>query len=63
MDHAERVGWAVALWAVTVAEPLHLIEVDYDGQVWSRDTGTWAPAATDAPTPPPAGQVLVHLAG
>ncbi len=61
-EHAERVGWAVALWAVTVAEPLEIVEVDHAGQVWSRDTGAWAPAATDAPTPPPAGQVLVRLA-
>jgi len=62
-EHAERVGWAVAHWAVAVAQPLQVVSVEHAGSVWSRDTGTWS-----TPTAPPSGstlapgQVLVVLA-
>lgn len=64
-EHAERVGWAVAHWAVAVADPLQIVSVTHAGAVWSRDTGTWS---TSGPTPSgdaaslAPGQVLVVLA-
>jgi len=60
-DHAERVGWAVAHWAVAVAEPLAVTEVRYSTSVWDRAEGTWT-VVPDAPTDLAPGQVLVVLA-
>jgi hypothetical protein len=55
----ERLAWAVAQWAVAVAEPLGLSEVAVADQVWSRESGAWAPAGS----PVPAGQVELRLTG
>jgi len=60
-DHAERVGWAVAHWAVAVAQPLAVTEVRYGTSVWDRAEGTWT-VVPDAPTDLAPGQVLVVLA-
>ena len=60
-DLAERVGWAVAHWAVTVAQPSAVTEVRYSTSVWDRAEGTWT-VVPDAPTDLAPGQVLVVLA-
>ena len=54
-----RLDWAVAQWAVAVAEPLALTSVTVADRTWDRPDGTWAPA--DAPVP--AGTVRLTLAG
>lgn len=56
---AARGGWAVAHWAVAVAQPLHVVAVEHAGLRWDRATGTWGPAEDAVP----AGQVRVTLAG
>src|SRR5665648_941017 len=60
-DRAERVGWAVAHWAVAVAQPLAVTEVRYSTSVWERTEGSWT-VVPDAPTDLAPGQVLVVLA-
>ena len=54
-----RLDWAVAQWAVSVAQPLQLTAVDVADQTWDREQSTWAPS-TD---PLPAGSVRLQLAG
>jgi hypothetical protein len=64
-EDAERVGWAVAHWAVTVAEPLRIVSVEHAGSTWSRETGTWTATGGATASADPAltaGQVLVVLA-
>ena len=62
-EHAERVGWAVAHWAVTVAQPFGIEEVAYAGSTWTRESGVWSTSATADPQAELApGQVLVVLA-
>lgn len=64
-EDAERVGWAVAHWAVAVAEPLQIASVTHAGTTWTRGTGTWAPTTADGMPDGvtlTAGQVLVVLA-
>jgi hypothetical protein len=64
-EHAERVGWAVAHWAVAVAEPMAVTSVQYLGSTWDRDEGVWSPSpetASPETAAPPPGQVLVPLA-
>lgn len=56
---AARAGWAVAHWAVAVAEPHHVVAVEHADQRWDRAEGAWVPATE----PLPAGQVRVTLAG
>lgn len=55
----DRLAWAVAQWAVAVAEPLGLTEVTVADRTWSRSSGTWTPAGAAVP----AGQVELRLAG
>ncbi|MET0789868.1 MAG: hypothetical protein ABWY33_11555 [Cellulomonas sp.] len=50
--------WAVAQWAVAVAQPLGLTSVSVADQTWSRESGAWAPTTG---TPVPAGTVQVTL--
>ena len=50
-DDGARLAWAVAHWAVSVAEPLALTEVRVADHVWSRGSGTWQLAAEAAPVP------------
>lgn len=54
-----RLDWAVAQWAVSVAQPLQLTAVDVANQTWDREQSTWAPHDD----PLPAGSVRLHLAG
>ncbi len=54
-----RLDWAVAQWAVSVAQPLQLTAVQVADQVWDRDGGAWAAA----PAPLPAGAVRLTLPG
>lgn len=54
-----RTGWAVAQWAVATASTLDVVEVRHAGQVWSRDTGVWAPAAEADGAPATAVAILV----
>lgn len=61
-EHAERVGWAVAHWAVTVAAPLEITAVEHAGSVWGRDSGVWSPVPTEGAAALAPGQVLVTLA-
>ncbi|WP_225753822.1 hypothetical protein [Actinotalea sp. Marseille-Q4924] len=53
-----RSGWAVAHWAVAVAEPHHVVGVEHADRRWDRAEGAWGPARE----PVPAGQVRVTLA-
>lgn len=55
----DRLAWAVAQWAVAVAEPLGLAEVTVADRTWARSADTWAPTDTAVP----AGQVVLRLAG
>ena len=62
-EHAERVGWAVAHWAVTVAQPFGVDAVHHAGSTWTRESGAWStPTKPDPQAELPPGQVLVVLA-
>lgn len=54
-----RLAWAVAEWAVAVAEPLGLAEVTVADRTWTRSSDAWTPGVE----PVPAGQVALRLAG
>ncbi|KQT02422.1 hypothetical protein [Cellulomonas sp. Leaf395] len=54
-----RLDWAVAQWAVSVAEPLAMTSVAVADRTWDRSEGTWAPSEA----PVPAGTVRLTLAG
>lgn len=54
-----RLDWAVAQWAVSVAQPLALTSVAVADRTWDRAEGTWT--VNDAPVP--AGAVRLTLAG
>ena len=56
----ERLGWAVAQWAVAVAEPLGLTQVATAGQVWDRTDASWT--AATAAYASATGQVRLTLA-
>lgn len=57
-----RLGWAVAQWAVAVAQPLAVTRVEVADQVWDRtDGGAWSTVADADPVSP--GSVVVTLAG
>lgn len=58
-DDRARLDWAVAHWAVSVAEPLAVTSVAVADHTWDRVEGTWAPSET----PVPAGTVRLTLAG
>lgn len=58
-DHADRKSWAVAQWAVAVAEPFGVVGVRVADAVWDRADGTWG-VATEPLDP---GAVVVELAG
>ncbi|WP_456789533.1 hypothetical protein [Cellulomonas sp. P5_C5] len=58
-EDRSRLDWAVAQWAVSVAEPLAVTSVAVADQAWDRVEGTWAPTET----PLPAGTVRLTLAG
>jgi hypothetical protein len=53
-----RLGWALAHWGVAVADGRRVTSVATDGQVWTREGGTWAAD----PSPVPAGVVRVTFA-
>ena len=57
-DDADRLGWALAHWAVSVAATLQVIEVEHVGVTWDRAEGAWA-ASPDAAGP--SGQVRIVL--
>jgi hypothetical protein len=57
-DDPTRGGWAVAQWAVALAEPLSLDAVAVADETWTREGASWQPV--DTPLPP--GQVLLTLA-
>jgi hypothetical protein len=59
-EHAERLGWGVAHWAVAVAEPLRVTSVEHAGRVWDREDGWGQRPGDDEPLAP--GAVLVGLA-
>ena len=60
-EDTDRLAWAVAHWAVSVAGTLHLEEVRVADQVWQRAEGGWTPGTGEALAP---GQVrLVPAAG
>jgi hypothetical protein len=66
-EDAERLGWALAHWAVAVAHPLEVVAVRHDGRTWDRSENAWtsAPDASPDRTGPDLapGEVLVLLAG
>lgn len=49
--------WALAQWAVAVAQPLGLTSVTVGDQTWDRSTGTWATSSA----PVPAGTVSLTI--
>ena len=57
VDDAGQRDWALAQWAVAVAQPLGLTSVSVGDQTWDRATGTWAPSTT----PVPAGTVSLTI--
>lgn len=68
-DQADRLGWAVAQWAVATAQPLALTAVAVDDRTWTRAAvvrvgdGTVAgPAWTTTPAPLENGVVRLTLA-
>lgn len=54
-----RLDWAVAQWAVSVAQPLQLTSVAVADRTWDRTAGTWEPATGG---PLAAGTVRLTLA-
>jgi len=56
---ATRSGWAVAQWAVAVAEATDVQTVAVADATWTRGDTGWTP---DAPTPLPPGTVALTLA-
>ena len=58
-DDDERLGWAVAHWAVTIAGPLDIIAVEHAGVTWDRAEGEWTRSQDPAGQP---GQVRIVLA-
>jgi hypothetical protein len=58
-EDADRLGWALAHWAVAVASPLQVVQVQVGAWAWDRAEGTWAPTDGEAA---PAGQVRIVLA-
>lgn len=54
-----RLDWAVAQWAVSVAQPLQLTSVTVADRTWDRDSGTWEPTTGE---PLPAGTVRLTRA-
>ncbi|GEK22686.1 hypothetical protein [Cellulomonas xylanilytica] len=54
-----RLDWAVAQWAVSVAQPLAVTSVAVADRTWDRVEGAWTPSET----PVPAGTVRLTLAG
>jgi len=53
-----RLGWALAHWGVAVADGRRVASVATDGQVWTREGGSWGAD----PSPVPAGVVRVTFA-
>ena len=52
-----RLDWAVAQWAVAVAQPLQVTSVSVADRTWDRTDGTWGPS--DAPVPAGTVQLTV----
>jgi len=46
VDDAGQRDWALAQWAVAVAQPLGLTSVSVGDQTWDRSTAEWGPATT-----------------
>lgn len=59
-EHAARLGWGVAHWAVAVAGSLQITGVEHAGSAWDREDG-WSYRPSDA-VPLADGEVLVRLA-
>jgi hypothetical protein len=55
----ERLGWAVAAWAVTQAEDQAINAVEAGNLRWQREWGEWRERTADAALP--AGEVLAEL--
>lgn len=58
-DEPARGGWAVAQWAVALADTLHVDRVQVADRVWTRAATAWT---TNDPAPVAAGRVVVTLA-
>ena len=56
----DRLGWAVAHWAVSVASPLEITLVQHTDRTWDRSQGEWV---RNEGEPVPAGQVRITVAG
>lgn len=59
-DDPARAGWALAQWAVALAQPLALDRVQVSDQAWVRDTDGWAATPAVATLAP--GTVVLTLA-
>lgn len=49
VDDAGQRDWALAQWAVAVAQPLGLTSVTVGDKTWDRAAGTWGAAGTPVP--------------
>ncbi|WP_149202260.1 hypothetical protein [Actinotalea subterranea] len=58
-EDADRLAWAVAHWAVSVASPLDIATVQHGDRTWDRSTGRWVRTEGE---PAGAGLVLVTVA-
>ncbi len=58
-DDPARAGWAMAQWAVALAQPLALEQVAVADEVWTRGHDAW----TTTDPAQPAGTVVLTLAG
>ena len=58
-----RMSWAVASWAVAVADAEQVTSVAVADQVWHRDDGAWLAADERGTEPVPSGHVRITLAG
>ncbi|MFB9375572.1 hypothetical protein ACFFKU_04795 [Kineococcus gynurae] len=58
-EEAPRLAWALAGWSVASAKTFDVVEVDVEGNRWTRASGEWRPTATGVP----AGAVQIRTAG
>lgn len=56
-----RGAWAVAQWAVAVADATDVVQVDVDDLTWTRRDPEWV-AVADGAAPPAPGQVRITVA-
>lgn len=58
----ERVGWALAHWAVAVAADTETIQVTVGNNSWTRESGKWTPQRSTSTNVRSSGQVILTVA-